>query len=258
MLQKTLPIILLFAAFQANALIISYNTTFDLSPPSVTDNWDSNFQRETRGGSVDTDISLTGFDTSLGTLNSASFSLDSVLGYIVNASPEKPIRAEPKGQQIFQGYGEMWTAFMPFVSTTGGTRYEEFVATARCYLSTFDAVLCSNPQVSLEYAFGDKELTLLSQAADQEVTVGLSSRLVAWAFLGEQITDDVIQVTDGYWRGTVSIHYDYTPAPEGDDDGAAVPEPSIFALMGIGLAGLGFARRRNIQDSNKRDGGIKL
>jgi len=52
----------------------------------------------------------------------------------------------------------------------------------------------------------------------------------------------------GGFIGISSLAYDYDGTTDGiNRDTTNVPEPSAFALMGLGLMGLGFARRRRTQ-----------
>ena len=80
------------------------------------------------------------------------------------------------------------------------------------------------------YSFTMYNATILSQSATQ---IGLTGSGFA------SITGGVFDDTDGVWDLTLN----QTTAAFSFSSGAAVPEPSIALLLGVGLIGFGFTRR---------------
>lgn len=68
---------------------------------------------------------------------------------------------------------------------------------------------------------------------DSAYASGLFASATFWLGANDVLTFQEITLPDGYRDGTIAI-----------SAGGTVPEPASLALMGLGLAGLGFSRRK--------------
>jgi hypothetical protein len=229
MFKKLLPLLLLFAGFQANASIIFNGYTHDTSTDIVTGGgldwlqWDY-----TIGQSIDT--ALAGAATSA---YGGGWALAS--------------NAQMAG--LFNSFG--FGAF----GTVESSRYEY-----------------SDPFNSSEDAVTDNELAFISMFGDTYLAsgnshcVGVECVQAARSLYGDDADGDgrfnYAVVRDDYDGGDYvgdtraggamleSDHFVYTSSATYIGAGvalvrsASVPEPSIIALFGLGLVGIGFARRK--------------
>lgn len=79
-----------------------------------------------------------------------------------------------------------------------------------------------------------------STGADLLAFIGKGTTTAYFALLGSGTATQTLSAA----TLTGTLTYDYTPAPAGLPASAAVPEPSTWAMMLVGLAGLGYAAVR--------------
>lgn len=109
-----------------------------------------------------------------------------------------------------------------------------------CYLSCGDTLGTGEP-VSLSIADLDLSIPItLPLGGAYSLSLSLTSALLSDLADG-LISADVSTLLTG------ATSSDFTLRVTADPFASAVPEPSILILMGVGLAGLGFARRRKHQ-----------
>ena len=227
-MKKTSSALLaLFTAFGAQAATVTFTDSFGLA----TTNW-----THLLGASQ--------FNGALGTLNSATFSFsdDIVQSFKAENTGAVADTLTPVAGATFLFRKSLTTLLTTNVSTTGAS----FAATAFDGISDFAGT--SGIDFGSLTASGTSAFTLSGPALAAVIgagtlgSVGFDVRAMATGAIGSNNgnLDSSIATQARY---NLRLVYDYSPT----GTVPAVPEPETWALMGLGLAGVGFvARRRKI------------
>jgi hypothetical protein len=202
MFKKLLPLLFLFAGFQANAAIISIDAT--------NSGW--YVSGGTNNGTTSNIQSRVGYDSR----NWLGFDLSSITDNIVAAVLE--VASDPRNGS---GLDFRW--------------YD--VSTSYADLGTLASVgIYDDLGTGIVYASGGFSSGTINQFALNSAGIASINGVADWAVGGRQFGTDVDSF--GYTYGVSSGHHIKLVIT------TTVPEPSIVALIGLGLFGFGFARRR--------------
>ena len=147
------------------------------------------------------------------------------------------------GQSVITSTGGDWTDIsLNFYSGSTAIAWDDLYLLSNEYLGTPSGLSSASNVLGVASASGG--------LWSFDSSVILSSNTQYWFYTESALTGSLtgnndVSGTSYYWTGSSSSNFalatndiNYTLT------GTAVPEPSIFALMGIGLAGIGFVRRR--------------
>lgn len=124
------------------------------------------------------------------------------------------------------------------VSTNPDSLFEQ----ASVGLSCFARGRISYPNCDDAYSSGTNAFNSvltggdLSSFLDDDFRVRLNTRMYAQITDIDYDSNGYARLYSGRWNGSVQVTYDYTEF--------SVAEPSVLALMGLGIFGLGLSRRK--------------
>lgn len=225
---------------------VSYSNGFSFGSTNVTDNESSNSNNSIAQNSQNRNVSLSGFDSSLGTLLGVQIGFDtnwSLTGNLqANDIDQWYNWAEQTGGSAYAGGNYSIT----LVDPAGASNVSAEATHLSCYNSGTwwpSNVKCSDTESDSGAFDGTMDISSidLAEFLDDDISFNIT-RLLTAEITGCGDGDDYCSVTNknNAWAGelTISYVYDVTQPEE-------VPEPGSLAMFGLGLIGLGLARRKN-------------
>ncbi len=223
--------------------VITHTDSFSFGSTTIFDQEYSNNNNAITTQTNTTSLNIAGFDSNLGILTGVEISFDTnwLLSGKIEGWDTRNSRWHP---EYVKGAG-IATSKMQVTLTNPASSTEDKISatTSSCHKWGKKSAYCTKSE-STSGSFNDTldlSTIALSNFLDTMLILEFEKKLTAEVTKCETwfSNDDKCRMTNynNNWLGGIAVTYAY------DEFVVAVPEPSSLALFGLGIIGLGFARR---------------